>query len=154
MFPASAEHSRYDVVLSLELTRRGTLALLKVIGRVEMENAHLLVELVDCLTADRPTRLVVDLSGTTLLSAHGLTALLQVQRAVAAAGGLLALRNPSPATRYALGVSGVLHQFEVQDHPVRHCPEPMVRPEKVAGRKPHLPTSRKYEPPSVASGTV
>ncbi|MDW5322337.1 STAS domain-containing protein [Plantactinospora sp. KLBMP9567] len=132
---ASARDPGRDAVFSLEISRRGALALVKVTGRVDTGSVHLLIELVEHLTRDRLLRLVLDMARATSLSAHGLTALLQVQQAVAEVGGQLLLRDPSPVVRYLLAVSGVLRQFDLEST-FRRCPEPVGGAGTSLGGKP------------------
>jgi anti-anti-sigma factor len=102
-----------DPVLALAVRRDGPAMLIAVTGEVDMSNAHLLVELVTF--ACRPPRplVVLDLSATVFFDAHAVTALLRAHRAVAAAGGRLTVRDPSPFVLRLLGVAGVLGHLAI-----------------------------------------
>jgi anti-anti-sigma factor len=55
--------------------------------------------------------LVVDASDVSFMDSHGVKALIDVERAMADAGGHLILRNPSPAVRRVLDLTGLSEVF-------------------------------------------
>jgi stage II sporulation protein AA (anti-sigma F factor antagonist) len=57
--------------------------------------------------AARPDRTVLDVSGLTFLDSSGINALLRATKALQSAGGNVALRSPSTATRRILEIAHV-----------------------------------------------
>jgi len=55
----------------------------------------------------RPERTVIDVSGLTFLDSSGINALLRATKALQTAGGSVALRSPSTATRRILEIARV-----------------------------------------------
>src|SRR3712207_6213488 len=83
-----------EPILSLALTGRGPVTVIVATGEIDMSSAHLLTELVDAVMRDQPLRVVLDLANVTFFCAAGVTALLEVRRAVTARAGRLVLRDP------------------------------------------------------------
>jgi anti-anti-sigma factor len=104
-------------LLSLHLASRSPAVLVEVAGEIDLTNAHLLTELVDHVAADRPARVVLDLSGVTFFCLDGLRALLHARHTVDAAGGRLLLRAPSPQTGLLLDLTGTAHLFAMNASP-------------------------------------
>ncbi|MGN9915864.1 STAS domain-containing protein [Micromonospora palomenae] len=80
--------------------------MIAVCGEVDMSTAHLITELSEDAIDARPARLVLDLAGVTFFSAHGISALLQTQRAAAHAHVQLPLRDAAPCITYLLALTG------------------------------------------------
>ncbi|MGN9889778.1 STAS domain-containing protein [Micromonospora sp. L31] len=70
-------------IMTLSLGVEGPATVIAVCGEVDMSAAHLITELSEDAIDARPARLVLDLAGVTFFSAHGISALLQTQRAAA-----------------------------------------------------------------------
>jgi anti-sigma B factor antagonist len=85
-------------IMTLSLDVEGPATLITVCGEVDMSTAHLITELTEHAIDRRPARLVLDLSGVTFFSAHGISALLRTQRATAHAHVKLALRDAARAS--------------------------------------------------------
>ncbi|MCG5449561.1 STAS domain-containing protein [Micromonospora hortensis] len=92
-------------IMTLDLRNDRHAPLIVVSGEVDMSTAHLISELAEHVITRRPARLVLDLSGVTFFSAHGISALLRTQRAAESAEVTLALRAPAPCVSYLLAVS-------------------------------------------------
>ncbi|MFC4020820.1 STAS domain-containing protein [Micromonospora sp. GCM10011542] len=116
--------------MRLDSTRQGSTKQLSVAGKVDMSNAHLLVEQVELLARTPPPQIALDLSAVTYLGAHGVTALLRAHHLVVHLGGQLTLRNPSPVVRYILGVTGVRQDLGLAD--TSTAPERQPRPGQAA----------------------
>ncbi|MBM0203136.1 STAS domain-containing protein [Micromonospora sp. NPDC051227] len=99
--------------MSLSLSRDGALSQIRVVGEIDMSNAHLLTELVEFLCRSPTPLVVVDLSAVRFFGAHAVSALLNADQLAAQAGGGLTLRDPSPFVLRVLGVAGVLGHLEL-----------------------------------------
>ncbi|MGK5441845.1 STAS domain-containing protein [Micromonospora sp. URMC 105] len=97
--------------MSLALTGEGSAKLVTVSGEIDMSNAHLLTELVECVCRPPVPTIAVDLSAVRFFSAHGVSALLQAQHFAATAGATLLLRDPAPCVIYILATAGALAKF-------------------------------------------
>lgn len=64
--------------------------------------------------ADRPERLVVDLSACAVVGASALTVLLEVHRAARRQGGALVLRGAGPGVERLLALTGVTGVFALE----------------------------------------
>ncbi|WP_181539372.1 STAS domain-containing protein [Micromonospora saelicesensis] len=91
--------------MTLDLQNDRHAPLIAVSGEVDMSTAHLISELAEHVITRRPARLVLDLSGVTFFSAHGISALLRTQRAAESAEVTLALRAAAPCVTYLLAVT-------------------------------------------------
>ena len=93
-------------VLDTRVVETGSTVLVALSGELDLATApqlrSCLAPLVTARTA--PDELVLDLSALTFLDASGISALLTVQRALAARGGRLALRSPSRLVRRVVKV--------------------------------------------------
>ncbi|RAO28103.1 hypothetical protein PSN13_05991 [Micromonospora saelicesensis] len=92
-------------IMTLDLQNDRNAPLIAVSGEVDMSTAHLISELAEHVITRRPARLVLDLSGVTFFSAHGISALLRTQRAAESAEVTLALRAAAPCVTYLLAVT-------------------------------------------------
>ncbi|SCE99005.1 anti-anti-sigma factor [Micromonospora saelicesensis] len=92
-------------IMTLDLHNDRHAPLIVVSGEVDMSTAHLISELAEHVITRRPARLVLDLSGVTFFSAHGISALLRTQRAAESAEVTLALRAAAPCVTYLLAVT-------------------------------------------------
>jgi anti-anti-sigma factor len=92
--------------LSMELSGCGADVVITIRGELERDTDHLLIELVDHVVRDHAGPVILDMAGVTFLCAHGVGALLRVRDMIAAAGGRLTLRDPSPPTRRILAITG------------------------------------------------
>ena len=97
-----------DPVMTVTAGVEGSSTVIAVQGEVDMSTAHVLTEMVEHAVGRRPSRVVVDLSGVTFFSAHGISALLSAQSAATGAHVELALRDPAPCVAYLLAVTGAL----------------------------------------------
>ncbi|MEU5669483.1 STAS domain-containing protein [Micromonospora sp. NPDC047753] len=95
-------------IMSLSLSRDGAVSQIRVVGEIDMSNAHLLTELVEVLCRTPTPLVVVDLAAVRFLGAHAVSALLHAGHLAAQAGGRLTLRDPSPFVLRVLDVAGVL----------------------------------------------
>lgn len=93
-------------VLDSRVSREGTTVVVALSGELDLATAprlrSCLAPIVTAQTA--PMQLVLDLSELRFLDASGISALLTVQRALAARGGRLALRSPSRLVRRVVKV--------------------------------------------------
>ena len=74
-------------------------------------------ERLDEAVAQRPARLVVDLSGCGFVDACALGMLLEAHRRVARTGGVLVLRGCSPRVLRLLSLTGLRRVFALEDAP-------------------------------------
>jgi anti-anti-sigma factor len=77
--------------------------LVVVSGELDMSNADSLQRAVAAITADRPQRLVFDLSGVRFMDSAGIAVLV----AAAAEAGKVQLRSPSPIVRRVVELTGL-----------------------------------------------
>lgn len=99
--------------MSLSFNQDGAGSQIRVVGEVDMSNAHLLTELVEFLCRTPTPLVVVDLSAVRFFGAHAVSALLHAGHLVAQVGGRLTLRDPSPFVLRVLGVAGVLGRLNL-----------------------------------------
>ncbi|MEH0970735.1 STAS domain-containing protein [Micromonospora sp. CPCC 205546] len=97
--------------MSMVLTSDGPAKLITISGELDMSNAHLLAELVECFCRPPVPVITVDLSAVRFFSAHGVSALLQAQHIAATAGAEILLRDPAPCVTYILATAGALADF-------------------------------------------
>ncbi|MBG6105657.1 STAS domain-containing protein [Micromonospora vinacea] len=100
-------------IMTLDLNNDPHAPLIVVSGEVDMSTAHLISELAEHVITRRPARLVLDLSGVTFFSAHGISALLRTQRAAESAEVALALRAAAPCVTYLLAVTGTRLDLDI-----------------------------------------
>jgi anti-sigma B factor antagonist len=112
--PAAATAAPHFLV---DTRRAGTTEVVQVRGEVDLATAPLLRAVLDTAVARRPSRLEVDLSGTTFMDAHALATLAAVRRRLAARHGVLLLRDPSPAVVRLLELTQMTHAFETPTRP-------------------------------------
>ncbi|MCG5445730.1 STAS domain-containing protein [Micromonospora sp. NIE79] len=103
--PARQDARPAKPIMTLDLHNDRHAPLITVSGEVDMSTAHLISELAEHVIIRRPARLVLDLSGVTFFSAHGISALLRTQRAAESAEVTLALRAAAPCVSYLLAVT-------------------------------------------------
>jgi anti-sigma B factor antagonist len=109
--PTTAPHFVVDT------RRSGTTEIVEVRGEVDIATSPLLRAVLDTVIGRRPTRVEVDLSGTTFLDAHALTTLTAVRRRLATKRAQLVLRDPSPAALRLLELTRMTRSFEIQSGP-------------------------------------
>jgi anti-anti-sigma factor len=112
--PATGPAAPHFVV---DTRRSGTTETVVVRGEVDVTTAPLLRAVLDTVIGRRPTRVEVDLSGTTFLDANALSTLAAVRRRLAARRAVLVLRDPSPAARRLLESTRMTMAFEVATGP-------------------------------------
>jgi anti-sigma B factor antagonist len=108
--PAAESAAPHFVV---DTRRAGTAELVQVSGEVDIATAPLLRAVLDTVVGRRPTLVEVDLSGTTFLDAHGLSALSAARRRLAGRHARLVLRDPSPVVLRLLELTRMTHAFEI-----------------------------------------
>ena len=101
----------------VDTRRSGSTEVVEVRGEVDIATAPLLRAVLDTVVGRRPTRVEVDLSGTTFMDAHALTTLSAVRRRLASRHATLAVRDPSPVVVRLLELSGTEHAFEIVTGP-------------------------------------
>ncbi|HEY3870693.1 MAG TPA: STAS domain-containing protein [Actinocrinis sp.] len=99
--------------LRVRLLHVGGLALITAGGQVDVNTSELLTGCGALALARRPHRVSVDLSDVTFFSAAGIHALLDLQRAAAAATADFRLRAPSLPVLLALSAAGVASAFRM-----------------------------------------
>ena len=102
-------------ILRLDTVCRGSVTVITVSGELDLSTVHLLDEIIGHLVQERPARVVLDTADVTFFCADGLRALIRARDAVAAAGGQLMLRNPSPAALRVFTITQTAHLFELDD---------------------------------------
>jgi anti-anti-sigma factor len=103
-----------DCQMALELIRCGPVTVVTVRGEIDVDNAHLIPELVGCLGEAPVYRLTLDLAQVTFFGAAGIRALLQTQAIVQRNGGQLILGNPSSIVRMTLTATGLSDRFRIR----------------------------------------
>ena len=88
---------------------------LAVAGEIDLAIAARFAQELESLVADSGGNGAVDLSGVGFIDSSGIRELLKAKRAALASGGDLLLLHPSAACRRVLEISGVLHEFTVQE---------------------------------------
>ncbi|MGC4807919.1 STAS domain-containing protein [Micromonospora sp. DT233] len=101
-----------EPIMSLALTCDQATTLITVSGEIDMSNAHLLTEMVEFACHPPTPTIAVDLSAVTFFGAHGVSALLRAQDAVARAEADFRLPDPAPCVTYILAATGVLGLFD------------------------------------------
>ncbi|MGC9670588.1 STAS domain-containing protein [Planosporangium sp. 12N6] len=91
-------------------------------GALDAAAVRSLGVVLDRALAQRPQRLVIDLSGCPFLDASGIEVLVDAHRRVWRAGGLLTLRHPAPRVRRLLEIARV-------DHVLRLALAPPLQPD-------------------------
>ncbi|MEW1588504.1 STAS domain-containing protein [Micromonospora vinacea] len=130
--------------MSLSLSHDGAVSRIRVVGEIDMSNAHLLTELVEFLCRTPTPLVVVDLAAVRFFGAHAVSALLAAGHLVAEVGGRLTLRDPSPFVLRVLGVAGVLGHLNLHGTATPNAA-------RVGGVVPPLP--RRAAPPRQPLGT-
>ncbi|MBQ0904219.1 STAS domain-containing protein [Micromonospora sp. U21] len=97
-----------EPIMTLSLVTVGPATVITVSGEVDMSNAHLITDLTEHAIGRRPARLVLDLSGVTFFSAHGISALLRTQSTAVRAQVQLILRDAAPCVTTILAATGTL----------------------------------------------
>lgn len=97
---------RGSAALQARVSRSGETAVVTLRGELDLATAG---DLRDCLapvvrSEPVPAQVVLDVADLTFLDASGISALLTVQRALAARGGRLVLRSPSSLVRRVVRV--------------------------------------------------
>jgi anti-sigma B factor antagonist len=111
--PAAAAAPHFVV----DTRRVGTAEVVEVRGEVDIATAPLLRAVLDTVVGRRPSRVEVDLSGTTFLDANALSALAGLRRRLAGRHARLVLRDPSPVVVRLLELTGMTNAFEIATGP-------------------------------------
>jgi anti-anti-sigma factor len=93
--------------MEIETTRDGGFVELRVRGMLDSTWAHHLSSAVDDVVRAGAHRVLVDLAGVTYLSSAGISALLDIQKKIAAVQGIFGACNPSPQVRQVLKLTGL-----------------------------------------------
>lgn len=102
-----------EPIMTLDMNREGPAPLITVRGEADLSTAHLIGELAEDMITRRPARLVLDLSGVTFFSAHGISTLLRIQHSAACAGVTLTLLRTAPCVTYLMAVTNTRINLEV-----------------------------------------
>ncbi|MFQ3671438.1 MAG: STAS domain-containing protein, partial [Verrucomicrobiia bacterium] len=110
----------------MDITHSGTgdSRTLTLAGRLDSRWAGHLTESVATALREGAHHIQLDLAQVSFISSAGLRALLQAHKRIAAARGLLRLRNPSPEARTILELSGL----EALLAPLPDLPQPGAQP--------------------------
>jgi anti-anti-sigma factor len=100
-----------EPLLSVHLAGRGHVTVIEVTGELDLSTVHLLAELVEHVARARPASVVLDMAKVSFFCAAGLRVVLNAQDTIAAAGGRLVLRAPSPCTWRVLRITATTHRF-------------------------------------------
>jgi len=89
-------------------------ATLRVAGEVDAHNCDQMGAALDAAADETPLRrLVVDASELEFIDSSGISALLALRERVADGGGHFELRDPTPAVRRVIEITGLLDTFGV-----------------------------------------
>jgi anti-sigma B factor antagonist len=131
----------HDPELTVTVQRAGPLTEVDATGIIDLTTADLLTAAVDhMISTYAPLWLILDLADVRLLSAAGITALLQAQTAVTGQGGRLLLRNPSPMTCKVLDITDSARLFSLLTAPRTTTTGPEPRPERPLPQRYRHPT--------------
>jgi anti-sigma B factor antagonist len=109
-----------QVELKVTSLHQGEHIVMSVHGEIDLYTVpRLQRELAGVLAADRPVRLIVDLSGVDFCDSTGVNVLLAAHRQARVGGGDLELAGPRPAVRKILQVTGLETVFTVIDSPAQ-----------------------------------
>lgn len=89
-------------------------AVVAVRGEIDLATERHLQEVMNAVTADAPSRVVVDLAGVGFISAHGSAILASTSRRVTAEGGRLVLHSPSRLVSRVINILGLGPLLEVE----------------------------------------
>jgi len=110
---ADLEH---PLVITVEAP--GPETVLALTGELDPHTAPLLQEQIDAVRSSSgdagPTTVVLELSGLTFIDSSGLRVVISTQKALAADGGRLVLRNPSETARRLLEITGLVDHIPVE----------------------------------------
>src|SRR4051794_24936733 len=97
------------VVMALAVSVGATesVAVLVVEGELDMTTTSQLLDTTQSVVAEGRDRLVLDLGRLTFCDSAGLAVIVRILREVAAAGGTLAIAQPTPFVRSVLELTGV-----------------------------------------------
>ena len=90
--------------LTVRARRRGSTAVLSLRGDLDLGNAEHFLRIARAALAERPRRVIVDMSGVEFLGIAGYHALIRLVGEYEAGGCGLELRAPSPAVRRVLEI--------------------------------------------------
>jgi anti-sigma B factor antagonist len=112
--------SRTEDLLTLRLVDPGPVAVIEVVGELDMDTTHVLTDFAgSVLQAQSPLVMLLDLTGLRFCCADGIRALLHVRDAAYAQAAQLILRDPSPIICRVLKLSGTLDVFEIKTSSAR-----------------------------------
>jgi anti-sigma B factor antagonist len=90
-------------IASVEHWPAGRGQLVKITGELDISNVESVRQAIELVTADRPAVLVFELSELRFIDSSGIALLLGAARAV----GAVQMRNPSPAVRRVVEITGL-----------------------------------------------
>jgi anti-sigma B factor antagonist len=96
------------------VSAQGDAVIVRLMGELDLYNAHVVREALLDQAAKGPERLVVDLSGVTFIDSTGLGVLIEARTALENRRAFL-LAAPGLETRRALEISGLDRHFAVHD---------------------------------------
>ena len=85
----------------------------RLLGELDMATASLLRDALARVVSAGPSLVTVDLSDLAFIDSTGLSVLITGLKDVRQAGGDMALRSPSPATRKVLEITGLTEVFSI-----------------------------------------
>ncbi|MGF1595489.1 MAG: STAS domain-containing protein [Acidimicrobiales bacterium] len=108
MLPGPVASNKVNVNVSIAKNEHDTVA--TVVGEIDADNCAEFGSSLLETPADRG-RLIVDLHGLSFIDSSGISELLRVSQAVGDRGQEFELRDPSPAVRRVLEITGLLEHF-------------------------------------------
>lgn len=101
--------------LSFDWTRQGAVARLVVAGEVDLTSAPALAGRALALLEDRPSQLVVEMSGVTFCDSAGINALFRVYARAEEMGARLVLKSLNAPVYRVLDVTGASTVLSIED---------------------------------------
>jgi anti-sigma B factor antagonist len=101
--------------MSFEVSWTAGLAVITAPAEIDITNAAELRSALLAVTADEPTAIVVDMSGTDYCDSTGLNVLVRAQNKMAGSGLRLQLVVTAPAVQRMLAVTGVGSLFRIDE---------------------------------------
>jgi anti-sigma B factor antagonist len=99
-------------------------AIVAVVGEIDLYTAPRLQAEITRVLADRPDRVVIDMSGVEFCDSTGMNVLLSALKRLKERGGVLEVAAPRPAVRKILQVTGLDSVFTVHEALPDDLPEP------------------------------
>lgn len=101
------------VALSVHMTHHLTCSVLALEGELDIASAAILQPAVDMVIAKGRRHLVLETAGITFSDSYGLWALLQAQRSITAAGGIMELIHVHGALQRVLDLTDLAGAFTI-----------------------------------------